>query len=73
MKNPINAKFKQIMTEYELKKADVVKILTSDYGSVNIRTIDSWLYNERSMPWPMLELLELKIRDILIDQQTNQD
>jgi hypothetical protein len=62
-----NEKLKQLMADNGLTQPMVVKLLSSEYGSISIGAVKSWTCKpgtvfHQNLPGPMLELLELKLK-----------
>lgn len=66
-----NQVLRDLMSDCKLRPRDVVDLLTSEYGSVSQKAVESWIYDARSMPGPTLELLTIKIKT-LAQQQPSQ-
>jgi hypothetical protein len=68
-----NEVLRNLMSEYKLRQKDIVTLMTSDYGTISKVAVEKWIYDERNMPGPMLELLIFKIKDVLAQQHPDQD
>ena len=56
-----NQILRDLIVKHSFRHKDIAKLLTSKYGPVSIKTVSCWIYDERNMPGPMLELLTIKL------------
>jgi len=64
-----NLILRKFMVKHELTHSNIVELLSSKYGNVPRKTIERWIYDYTPMPGNVLELLEIKIRFALAEQQ----
>lgn len=63
MSHPNNDLLRYLIKKHNLTNQNIADILSSDYGSVTLKSVNSWTCGFRNMPGPMMELLTIKLGD----------
>lgn len=64
-----NDTLRNIIANHKLMHKDIVKLLSSKYGDISIRTVESWTQDRRVIPGQTLELLIIKLKGATKVQQ----
>jgi hypothetical protein len=62
-----NAELRLLIADYKLTAKDVATLLSSQYGSINYRSVHNWMCNFRTIPGTTLELLVLKLKYEIVE------